>query len=1336
MQCSTSHDNSQQTQQTKPTPPPQCAQCDGAPSPLLTPTIRPLPDSSDALRSSPGHTLGGAFASGTRSTTTSPTSAPEHNVSGADTGSIIDTPVFDTFAHQISNDPFLNSRINSNSMPDHTLGGASSTKGPSATSTHARDEIGDARQLSVRVAALEDALATARAAIAKPQGLAKDAATAAAILATASQQVLPPPPLFTSSTNRSGVILSVENLAADIDDEKLREIFEPFGTVSWAMVHTNDKGMSRSYGHIFFNSQEAATKAVSEMNGRILGNQPLHVRLLPCTKSQASSAELEGTKKETRTAHEPEITATSTKTVDALNLGAPHNTDPSPMLSLPSTQRGTLANRGASSADTDTPSLLSASSLAWPNKTGLAEYLVDTTTNEVISYVAAEVHNLIMEKPRASNSFAEEDDLPYNIQQIQAEQMGAEAPSGDFVEVERTITHTLNSVCKRVHFSPAYLITALMYLETMSMRNKTINLTTTWQPMLIAAIFITQKVFGDRSIYNFDFSKICPKLSFKEITLYKEKLLEILKHDVSISKTIYKSHCLRVRTRSLLALMSTRQPLSLIKTNEANEHKSTKQANKPHVDDAEKPSLISSQIGTLGPYGVSAGTGNNNAELEEPSMFNTEVSTDGNAELETPSMLSAEISTDGNAEIETPSMFNAELLTDSKQVNSRQRIACWNDDPNAPGATTSPSILSAQNIMLGHRCCSLDTSVANADSLGGDINESVADTDKSSPPSQSRGMLGHHDASLDTSNANADPRGGDITASVENPTLPMLSLQRGTPGDSIASPDITQDVCATAAVAIQSTWRACLTRWRFADTLYLIILVQSTWRGASVRQKRATSDARSPDTRSPSSDAESSTSHGDSVRVTDDEDPVAFEAMQLARCERPSGRETPSPSTLAQQTRHEQRDRKRSIQRHRAAARRLKFSGDAFDDDPDAYVRRAESGDDDSCDSGPHDANAAIMHDATGSSSAEHKPSFYTSPASPDSHMPTELPPMPPPPSRELCELDGTIYPPEPTSPPSTTHDKQGIFCGGCLIDADAERVLSSSVADDPNQPAMVGTSAGDDGGLARLLSASQVDALLRPYAFSDDELHALALPRPATHETPSLSPAELPPRPPTREAGTATSPLYESDATDDAPTPSPLTPRLPPSIVETIVLQPGDGSDDRPPSRVVINASTPTSAPPLGSVSHPQHGDDSISRTHAPGGHSTMSCKAVEFRPIAQSAAYDVERRFDTDGLLYTMTEFTEYYGGTCEWEQAGCLHDAYSQPPLLAPHTWQREPHHSLPRDAEHLLTLLEAPQYSSAKQQEEPSRPPPTSPSRRNAAARARRVARKRWHAASIP
>jgi polyadenylate-binding protein len=77
----------------------------------------------------------------------------------------------------------------------------------------------------------------------------------------------------------TGVNLYVKNLDDIVDDEKLREAFAPYGSISSAKVMSDDKGNSTGFGFVCFGSTEEATKAVSEMNGQLLGNKPLYVAL-------------------------------------------------------------------------------------------------------------------------------------------------------------------------------------------------------------------------------------------------------------------------------------------------------------------------------------------------------------------------------------------------------------------------------------------------------------------------------------------------------------------------------------------------------------------------------------------------------------------------------------------------------------------------------------------------------------------------------------------------------------------------------------------------------------------------------------------------------------------------------------------------------------------------------------------------------------------------------------------------------------------------------------------------------------------------------------------------
>lgn len=76
-----------------------------------------------------------------------------------------------------------------------------------------------------------------------------------------------------------GVNLYVKNLDDTIDDEKLKELFSDFGTISSCKVMRDPSGISRGSGFVAFSTPEEASRAIAEMNGKMVVSKPLYVAL-------------------------------------------------------------------------------------------------------------------------------------------------------------------------------------------------------------------------------------------------------------------------------------------------------------------------------------------------------------------------------------------------------------------------------------------------------------------------------------------------------------------------------------------------------------------------------------------------------------------------------------------------------------------------------------------------------------------------------------------------------------------------------------------------------------------------------------------------------------------------------------------------------------------------------------------------------------------------------------------------------------------------------------------------------------------------------------------------
>jgi len=89
----------------------------------------------------------------------------------------------------------------------------------------------------------------------------------------------------------AGVNLYVKNLSDDVEDERLKEEFAKFGAITSAHIMKDSAGKTKGFGFVCFSTPEEATKAVTDMNGRMLNQKPLYVAL--AQRKEVRRAQLE-----------------------------------------------------------------------------------------------------------------------------------------------------------------------------------------------------------------------------------------------------------------------------------------------------------------------------------------------------------------------------------------------------------------------------------------------------------------------------------------------------------------------------------------------------------------------------------------------------------------------------------------------------------------------------------------------------------------------------------------------------------------------------------------------------------------------------------------------------------------------------------------------------------------------------------------------------------------------------------------------------------------------------------------------------------------------------------
>ncbi|XP_051124548.1 polyadenylate-binding protein 2-like [Andrographis paniculata] len=85
-----------------------------------------------------------------------------------------------------------------------------------------------------------------------------------------------------------GTNLYVKNLDDKIDDEKLKELFAGFGTITSCKVMLGPTGVSKGCGFVRFSTSAEAARALAQMNGRMVIRKPLYVAVAERKKDRTA----------------------------------------------------------------------------------------------------------------------------------------------------------------------------------------------------------------------------------------------------------------------------------------------------------------------------------------------------------------------------------------------------------------------------------------------------------------------------------------------------------------------------------------------------------------------------------------------------------------------------------------------------------------------------------------------------------------------------------------------------------------------------------------------------------------------------------------------------------------------------------------------------------------------------------------------------------------------------------------------------------------------------------------------------------------------------------------
>jgi len=125
---------------------------------------------------------------------------------------------------------------------------------------------------------------------------------------------------------------------------------------------------------------------------------------------------------------------------------------------------------------------------------------------------------------------------------------GSSAGAPSEIPSETEIRDAIMMLHSLSRFTPGCLVVALIYIERLRRGAGAQMLASTWQPTLLMAIIVAQKVWEDKPHMMVDYTQLCQALTLQQLNSLERHFLKLLDYNVGVKAAIYTDWYFRLGT--------------------------------------------------------------------------------------------------------------------------------------------------------------------------------------------------------------------------------------------------------------------------------------------------------------------------------------------------------------------------------------------------------------------------------------------------------------------------------------------------------------------------------------------------------------------------------------------------------------------------------------------------------------------------------------------------------------------------------------------------------------------------------------------------------------------